>query len=141
MRLLPLLVLAACGSDDPVTEQDRLATARAAWGTDLTDYTFDEKRTCFGCAEPEREIRIVVAGDAVASATYVADGTPVSATTLASLLTVTGLFDFIELTLAQDFDEVEIEYGDNGFPTFLFVDGAASVDDDETTHEWSNLVP
>ena len=135
--ILPLLLLAGCailGEDDDPSE---VAQQRRQWerlGFDA--YEYDLTIFCF-CPHVD-PVRVQVRADTVFSVTLVETGAPVEDPFRAR--TIDELFDVIEDAVAQEANQLDIEYDEAfGYPSRIYVDYRINVIDEEVTFVAENL--
>jgi len=135
--ILPLLLLAGCailGEDDDPSE---VAQQRRQWerlGFDA--YEYDLAIFCF-CPHID-PVRVQVRADTVFSVTLVETGAPVEDPFRAR--TIDELFDVIEDAVAQEANQLDVEYDEAfGYPSRIYVDYRINVIDEERTFVAENL--
>ncbi len=136
--ILPLLLLAGCAifgeNGDDLSE---VAQQRRQWerlGIDA--YEYDLTIFCF-CAHVD-PVRVQVRADTVFSAILVETGVPVEESFRAR--TINELFDIIEDAVAQEADQLDVEYDEAfGYPSRIYVDYRITVLDEEITFVAENL--
>ncbi len=135
--ILPLLLLAGCailGEDDDPSE---VAQQRRQWerlGFDA--YEYDLTIFCF-CPHVD-PVRVQVRADTVFSVTLVETGAPVEDPFRAR--TIDELFDVIEDAVAQEANQLDVEYDEAfGYPSRIYVDYRINVIDEEVTFVAENL--
>lgn len=139
MRTLCIaLLLTACGG----TEGDGLGERHArhmAWSR-LGIAEYHVTRGFQHGNSHEREVRIAVRDRAVASATYLDDGTAVDPASLAALRTIDGMFDLIDEAVDRDVYRVDITYDPTrNYPTYITIDDDSATADDEDSYTLSDL--
>jgi hypothetical protein len=139
---LAVLLTAGCSVDGALGPGPALELARAErrWERqDLVDYDYRYQRGCF-C--PDRgPLRVRVRAGAVVSATRLDDGSALSASELAEVPTIPGLFEIARGALA-DADAVEVAYHPAfGFPTRISIDWYEHAADDEVYYTAGSLDP
>ncbi len=139
--ILPLLLLAGCaifGEDDDI-DLSEVAQQRRQWerlGIDA--YEYDLTIFCF-CPHID-PVRVQVRADTVFSAILVETGAPVEESYRAR--TIDELFDIIEDAVAQEADQLDVEYDESfGHPTRIYVDYRITIIDEEMTFVAENLHP
>lgn len=129
----------ACVSKDPNDAERQSALER--WSRSPHGaYAFTWRESCFCEDQVTKPIRITVRDNAVATATYEADGTAVPEYVRTRLRTIDGVFDWID-GLIDSADKLEVAYdGELGYPTNVNVDRYKEAADDETLLSISNVV-
>lgn len=141
-RLLITLaaLLAACSSVTDVEDEriERLEAAREAWDRNgAADYAYTFRASCECVPAFAGPARIVVADDAIVSATVEETGEPADPEWFH---TVTDLFDLIEAAIALRPDDFDVEYDDTyGYPAMISIDYDRRVADDEFVFYVSEL--
>ena len=150
LSALGLLTLAACGSDDLLTDPGdestrddrvetsaRLAAARALWQRrGPTRYRYTVRHLCFCAPAATSPTRLLVDRGVVVSAEQL-DGTPVD---VALQPTVDRLFDLIVQAIRDDAAIIRATYDPSfGYPTSLFIDQSQQIADEEQRYEASDL--
>lgn len=140
MAVIAVALLAtACASDDPNASERAVALERWSSGQH-TAYTFTWQEGCFCEEQVTNPIRIAVRDNAIATATYAADGTAVPEYVRTRLRTIDGVFDWID-DLVDSADELAVTYhSELGYPTSVTVDRYKNAADDETQLSISNVV-
>ena len=135
--ILPLMLLSGCaifGEDD---DPSMVAQQRRQWerlGFDA--YAYDLTIFCF-CPHVD-PVRVQVRADTVFSAILVETGAPVEQTFRAR--TIDELFEVIEDAIAQEADQLDVEYDEAfGYPSRIYVDYRINVIDEERTFVAENL--
>ena len=138
--ILPLLLLAGCaifGEDDD--DLSEVAQQRRQWerlGIDA--YEYDLTIFCF-CPHVD-PVRVQVRADTVFSAILVETGAPVEESYRAR--TIDELFDIIEDAVAEEADQLDVEYDESyGHPTRIYIDYRITIIDEEMTFVAENLHP
>lgn len=127
---------------EPSPEESQLESALHTWSVHgPSQYSFTWQRSCECTTDTVRPIRITVAGDAITSAVYVDDQTPVSTEVRAGLLTIDGVFDEIAAAIQQNAHSIAVEYDANsGHPISVGVDYSAALADEELALTIKDLV-
>ncbi len=136
--ILPLLLLAGCaifGEDDD--DLSEVAQQRRQWERlGIDTYEYDLTIFCF-CPHVD-PVRVQVRADTVFSAILVETGAPVEEPFRAR--TIDELFDVIEDAVAQEADQLDVEYDEAfGYPSRIYVDYRINVIDEEVTFVAENL--
>ena len=129
-RMLAVLALAALGGcNDGTAPVNDLTEARARWEKwGYTSYDLTVTRTCF-CGEVE-PIRSIVRDGVLISQVYASSGEPVPSPR--TYATVEGLFEAIETAMANEAEELVVQYSElTGLPERITIDFRASTADDE----------
>jgi hypothetical protein len=144
---LPLVAaLAGCviitGHDDD--DRHDLDKHRRRWrSANVASYEYEIRRSCGECpAESTEPVRVVVRNRAITSMTYVRTGLPVPAHYYGLFPTVEGLFGIVEDAIDRDAAALSVDYdAAYAYPTFISIDYAVNVIDDEIGIQATGLVP
>lgn len=114
---------------------DDVAERRRAWDRlGITDYSFDYIRSCF-CGGPVGDtLRILVRGDSVVSVENLGPrGIPIEAPWSSTWVkTIDGLFNELERAIADDADEIDVEFDPQfHYPRQVAIDYMERAIDDE----------
>lgn len=130
-----LCLLPGCGDDPLGPEVDALAENRELWSDQgATDYAYVFRASCFCGPAAVQPVRVEVVDGGVSAVTSVDSGEVVEPSVLgfAHDLTVEGLFEFVEASLAEEPARAEITYDlELGFPTDAFFDFDTAIADEE----------
>jgi hypothetical protein len=142
--LLPL-ALGACdvfGPGENTLLLDQLRFNESKWAAEGTaDYTITVSRGGTFDDMP-RPIATEVVNNAIVSANYADDGTPVEPSVLAEQQTVTDLFAFLHNALNQKPVNFSVNYDDDfGYPNLIILDFDARRLDDDVTIVVNEFVP
>lgn len=144
MRLAFALVASlvpACAMDAGSTQDHDLLDHRMQWGRPgRYEYQFTWQQGCFCGPDMTRPIRISVESGQIARAVYVDDHQPVSASIQSGLATIEGVFDLIQHAIDQHYDQVSVEYADQGYPASVFLDVSKRTADEERSIMISDVV-
>ena len=136
--VLVALAVSAC-NDDSNPKQEALNENRAKWeASGVAAYMFEQR---VACACPfEEPIVTMVENGVVTSAFFTPSGVNLDAERLASVRTLDGFFDVVQLAINDDAFQLDVSYDNTyGFPTRIAIDFASDVIDDEITYTISGF--
>jgi hypothetical protein len=130
----------ATACSQPVDDHG-VTAARDRWTQHATaGYRFDWQRGCECPPELTRSMEITVASGQITSAVYADDRSPVADQFRATLLTIDGVFDKIQMAIDQRPDEIRLSFDPAlGYPTSVFVDYSHQIADEELALQISGL--
>jgi hypothetical protein len=132
-------VVSGCGGQDEELPLEYVV-ARQRWLSEgIANYRFTLARQCFCVAESPIEVQ--VRNGVVVSGQFSDSGVSVSAERLATLPTLSGLFDLVDAAYAQNAAAVRFSvHPTYGFLESMFIDLVSSLADEELAYTVSDFV-
>ncbi len=136
--LLPLLLWAACDSEQD-ERLDRLHASRSVWlDAALPDYEFTWQRMCFCPLLPP--VRVLVDGNAIVRVADAETSAPLPADRHDDFPTIDALFDELEELIRRDPHRLEVTYDPElGYPSSVSVDIDERIADEEFSYTVTDL--